>query len=180
MYNCFGIEVARNSLIEEFSEVLESTGSINHRHITILVDNMTSKGMLIPIDRHGVKKNDIGPLSRATFEETVDQLMKAAAFGEEDTMRGVSANIMMGQIAPCGTGVMDVMLDEEKLFTFNIKNINKSNQNDINDDIIPEDKIGNCFKQLTTYKYPFDKIQTPVELPLMNDKYIQNLENKFK
>lgn len=181
MYNCFGIEVARNSLIEEFSEVLESTGSINHRHITILVDNMTSKGMLIPIDRHGVKKNDIGPLSRATFEETVDQLMKAAAFGEEDTMRGVSANIMMGQIAPCGTGVMDVMLDEEKLFTFNIKNIsNNSIDNEIDDELISEDKIGNCFKQLNTYKYPFDKIQTPVELPLMNDKYIQNLENKFK
>jgi len=167
MYNCFGIEVARNTLISEFTEVLESTGSINHRHITILVDNMTSKGMLIPIDRHGVKKNDIGPLSRATFEETVDQLMKAAAFGEEDTMRGVSANIMMGQMAPCGTGTMDVMLDEDKLFTFNL---GRMSEQQTDEELIREEKIESCFNQLNTYKYPFDNLQKPIELPLVNQK----------
>lgn len=173
MYNCFGIEVARNTLISEFTEVLESTGSINHRHITILVDNMTSKGMLIPIDRHGVKKNDIGPLSRATFEETVDQLMKAAAFGEEDTMRGVSANIMMGQMAPCGTGTMDVMLDEDKLFSFNLTKLTEQKEEE--DELLREDKIENCFEQLNTYKYPFSNLQKPIEVPLVNDK-LSNLK----
>jgi DNA-directed RNA polymerase II subunit RPB1 len=117
MYEVYGIELARYSLIEEFRNVLESTGGVNLRHITILVDTMTSKGQMIPIDRHGVKKNEIGPLSRATFEETVDQLLKAATFGEVDSMNGVSANIMMGQLAPCGTGTVSLLLDEVKVLS---------------------------------------------------------------
>lgn len=117
VFEVYGIEVAKQILIEEFQEVLSSTGGVNLRHITILVDTMTSKGQLIPIDRHGVKKNEIGPLSRATFEETVDQLLKAATFGEVDTMNGVSANIMMGQVAPCGTGTVELLLDESKILS---------------------------------------------------------------
>lgn len=115
--NVFGIEMARQALIDEFTDVLSSTGGVNMRHVTILVDTMTSRGVLIPIDRHGVKKNDIGPLSRATFEETVDQLLKAATFGEVDTMQGVSANIMMGQVAPCGTGCVQILIDERKILS---------------------------------------------------------------
>lgn len=33
---------------------------------------MTHAGILISVDRHGMNKLDIDPLSRATFEETVD------------------------------------------------------------------------------------------------------------
>jgi DNA-directed RNA polymerase II subunit RPB1 len=117
MFDVYGIEMARHMLIEEFQEVLSEAGGVNMRHITILVDTMTSRGNLIPIDRHGVKKNEIGPLSRATFEETVDQLLKAATFGEKDHMNGVSANIMMGQIAPCGTGTVNLLLDEAKILS---------------------------------------------------------------
>ncbi len=117
MFDVYGIEMARHMLIEEFQEVLSGPGGVNMRHITILVDTMTSRGNLIPIDRHGVKKNEIGPLSRATFEETVDQLLKAATFGEKDSMNGVSANIMMGQIAPCGTGTINLLLDEAKILS---------------------------------------------------------------
>lgn len=117
MFDVYGIEMARHMLIEEFQEVLSEAGGVNMRHITILVDTMTSRGNLIPIDRHGVKKNEIGPLSRATFEETVDQLLKAATFGEKDSMNGVSANIMMGQIAPCGTGTVSLLLDETKILS---------------------------------------------------------------
>jgi len=177
MYNCFGIEVAREVLIQEFLQVLESTGTINLRHVSVLVDNMTSKGMLIPIDRHGVKKNDIGPLSRATFEETVDQLMKAAAFGEEDTMRGVSANIMMGQLAPCGTGVSEVMFDESKIFKFNIRKTDIIENQE--EEFIPENKLKQCLYKLNTFKYPFDDIKTPIEIPLYNENYLSDIERKF-
>ena len=34
---------------------------------------------------------------------------------EYDTMRGVSANIMFGQKPPCGTGFVDILVDESKL-----------------------------------------------------------------
>jgi hypothetical protein len=34
---------------------------------------------------------------------------------EYDTMRGVSANIMFGQKPPCGTGFVDILVDETRL-----------------------------------------------------------------
>jgi hypothetical protein len=34
---------------------------------------------------------------------------------EFDTMRGVSANIMFGQKPPCGTGFVDILVDESRL-----------------------------------------------------------------
>lgn len=36
-------------------------------------------------------------------------------FAEKDHMNGVSENIMLGQLAPLGTGSFGLMLDEEKL-----------------------------------------------------------------
>lgn len=40
--------------------------------------------------------------------------MEAAAHGESDPMKGVSENIMLGQLAPAGTGCFDLLLDAEK------------------------------------------------------------------
>ena len=54
-------------------------------------------------------------LARSSFEETAKHLFNAALTGEMDTMRGVSANIMFGQKPPCGTGFVDILVDETKL-----------------------------------------------------------------
>ena len=56
----------------------------------------------------------MGPLAKCSFEETTDQLFKASIFGEVDRL-GVSSNIMMGQIPPCGTGDSEIVIDESKL-----------------------------------------------------------------
>ena len=40
--------------------------------------------------------------------------MEAAAHCEVDPVRGVSENIMLGQLAPLGTGSFDLILDPEK------------------------------------------------------------------
>jgi DNA-directed RNA polymerase II subunit RPB1 len=44
----------------------------------------------------------------------VDVLMDAASSAEVDPLRGVSENIMMGQLARIGTGCFDLLLDAEK------------------------------------------------------------------
>ena len=44
----------------------------------------------------------------------VDILMEAAAHAEYDPMKGVSENIMLGQLARIGTGCFDLLLDAEK------------------------------------------------------------------
>lgn len=57
-----------------------------------------------------------GGVSRAPRNRViqVDVLMEAAAHGESDPMKGVSENIMLGQLAPAGTGCFDLLLDAEK------------------------------------------------------------------
>lgn len=40
--------------------------------------------------------------------------MEASSHGENDPMKGVSENIMLGQLAPAGTGCFDLLLDAEK------------------------------------------------------------------
>lgn len=115
VYDCLGIEAARAVLLEELNNVISYEGAyVNSRHLSLLVDIMTTKGSLMSIDRHGINRGDIGPLAKCSFEETTDQLLKAAIFGETDKVTGVSSNIMMGQIAPCGTGDCDVLFDEVK------------------------------------------------------------------
>lgn len=44
----------------------------------------------------------------------VDILMEAASSAECDPMKGVSENIMLGQLAKIGTGSFDLLLDAEK------------------------------------------------------------------
>ena len=117
VYRIFGIEAARKALYNEINSVFElSDAYVNSRHINLLVDVMTNRGSLMSIDRHGINKSDRGPLAKCSFEETPDILARAAIFGELDKVHSVSANIMMGQEVPIGTGSVNVLFDEDKYF----------------------------------------------------------------
>ena len=116
IYELFGIEAARQALYNELNGVISDAGLyVNYRHIALLVDTMTNKGYLLSIDRHGINRADIGPFAKCSFEETTDMLIKAGIFAEVDKINGVSANIMLGQIAPAGTGDTQILIDEWKL-----------------------------------------------------------------
>jgi DNA-directed RNA polymerase II subunit RPB1 len=116
VYDILGIEAAKKVLLSEINQVIDGAGSyVNYRHLSLLLDTMTNQGYLMSIDRFGINRGNIGPLAKCSFEETTDQLFKASIFGEVDKLQGVSANIMMGQIPPCGTGDSDILLDESKL-----------------------------------------------------------------
>ncbi|MCJ1311030.1 DNA-directed RNA polymerase II subunit rpb1 [Agyrium rufum] len=113
-----GIEATRSALMRELTAVLAFDGSyVNHRHLALLVDIMTVRGYMVAITRHGINKADTGALMRCSFEETVEILLEAAACGELDDCRGVSENVMLGQLAPLGTGELDVFLDQNMLDT---------------------------------------------------------------
>lgn len=110
----FGIETARLCLYEEINEVF-STEKVNYHHLAVLVDTMTFMGKFIPVSRFGMKKNETGVLAKSSFEETSKVMFEAAMWAEKDPMRGVSANIMFGQKPPCGTGFVDILVDETRL-----------------------------------------------------------------
>ena len=85
---------------------------MNCRHLGLLCDVMTRAGRLMSVDRYGINKMDIGPLAKASFEETEKILLRAALFGEIDPVTGISANIMMGQPIRGGTGFFEILFDE--------------------------------------------------------------------
>ncbi|KAJ6682287.1 DNA-DIRECTED RNA polymerase [Salix koriyanagi] len=111
-----GIEAVRRSLLDELRVVISFDGSyVNYRHLAILCDTMTYRGHLMAITRHGINRNDTGPMMRCSFEETVDILLDAAVYAETDYLRGVTENIMLGQLAPIGTGDCALYLNDEML-----------------------------------------------------------------
>ena len=131
VYNILGIDAARQLLIKEINDVIHFSGNyVNYRHISLLCDFMTNKGILMSIDRFGINRdNDIGPLAKCSFEETTEQIFKASIFGELDNLDGVSANIMMGQLIPSGTGDTKILLDEMKLLNVKKdKNVKKEEE----------------------------------------------------
>lgn len=116
IYETYGVEAARNAFIREFTLAIESSGGFsNYQHISILADAVTHMGGLIPVNRFGANKLDTDPISRASFEKTVEQLIAAAAFGESDHIRSVSARIMVGALINGGTGCFDLLLDHVKV-----------------------------------------------------------------
>ncbi len=76
---------------------------------------MTSQGALMAITRHGINRTNQGALMRCTFEETVELLIEAASMGDIDDCKGVAQNVLLGQMAPMGTGAFDLNLDLDML-----------------------------------------------------------------
>ena len=115
IYNVLGIEAARQAIYNELVEVVEFDGTyINFHNYSVLVDRMTFTHKLISIFRHGINNDNIGPIAKASFEETPEMFLKAARHAELDTLRGVSANVMCGQEGFFGTGAFQVILDIEE------------------------------------------------------------------
>ncbi|XGW22124.1 hypothetical protein V3C99_004806 [Haemonchus contortus] len=115
IFEVLGIEAVRKAIEREMNNVISFDGSyVNYRHLALLCDVMTAKGHLMAITRHGINRQEVGALMRCSFEETVDILMEAAVHAETDPVKGVSENIMLGQLAKAGTGAFDLVLDAEK------------------------------------------------------------------
>ena len=120
---------------------------------------MTNKGVLTPINRQGINIGDTGPLGRCSFEDTTDQLIKAGIFGEIDHLQGVSSNIMLGQLIKSGTGMCDILLDEEKLLN-ELGNINETmedfievSENNIDSLLENEDDEEDKYCNLENFKF---------------------------
>lgn len=115
IYEIFGVEAVRSKIIQELNKVFDES-KINQRHVALLADIMTYRGVLMQIDRHGINRSpDNSVISKATFEEVTDMFVKASTFAEVDKMNGVSASVMFGQPAKCGTNVFDLVIDEEMI-----------------------------------------------------------------
>ena len=137
IYDVLGIEAARNALYNELVNVT-GEGSMNYRHLSLLIDTMTFRGNLMSIDRHGINRNASSALSKSSFEESVDMLINASIFSEYDNTSGVSPQVMLGKVPNCGSGNFDIVLDEEHLMEL-LKDVKETKENKYNLDDINED-----------------------------------------
>ena len=134
VYNVLGIEAARQMIYTELAEVLEFDGSyLNYHHMAMLCDRMTYSSKLISIFRHGINNDNIGPIAKASFEETPEMFLKAAKHGELDTMRGISANVMVGQEGMFGTNAFQIILDIEEMKKITISEKDKYHKDNSQD-----------------------------------------------
>ena len=114
VYRVFGIEAARQAIYNELAEVFDDS-PINYHHVSLLCDRMTVSSLMISIFRHGINSDDIGPLAKASFEETPEMFLKAARHAELDPMRGISANVMCGQEGYYGTSAFQVLVNIDEM-----------------------------------------------------------------
>jgi DNA-directed RNA polymerase beta' subunit len=124
IFNVLGLEAARQVVYNEFVEVMEfSDVYINYHHLSLLCDRMTMTQNMVSIFRSGILNDDIGPISKSTFEVHTEVLLDASRHAEFDHMRGVSASVMMGQMGNFGTGSFQVILDMEKMKTMTAQEV---------------------------------------------------------
>jgi DNA-directed RNA polymerase subunit A" len=105
-----GIEAARNLIVREASKTLREQGlDVDIRHLLLVGDLMTFTGEVLGMNRYGVVKAKRSVLSRATFEETVKHLTRAAVTCEVDDFRGIFENVLINQVIPSGTGLAELI-----------------------------------------------------------------------
>jgi DNA-directed RNA polymerase II subunit RPB1 len=155
IFDVLGVEAARNAIYNELTDVIEFDGTyINYHHTSLLCDRMTYSTKMISIFRHGINNDDIGPIAKASFEETPEMFLKAAKHGELDNMRGISANVMCGQEGLYGTSSFQVLLDLnemnnlEELYKYEYTDYDELIEKGLFEDLSEESKF--CSKETLT------------------------------
>ena len=171
MFEVFGIEAARQMIYNEMVEVMEFSGVyINYHHLSLLCDRMTCNHNLVPIFRSGLLNDNVGPVAKATFEVHTEVLLQAARHGEFDHMRGVSANVMCGQVGNYGTNSFQIALDMvemEKHDAFEVK----ESVDDVENTFLLHSEKGDCQKGQIAIKNNISNIHTVGDAGVCDDDY---------
>lgn len=102
----FGIEAARQAIINEVYKVIESQGlNVDIRHIMLVADTMCVDGDIKGITRYGVVSEKASVIARASFETPIKHVVNASLVGEHDKLSSVVENVVLNQPVPTGTGL---------------------------------------------------------------------------
>lgn len=114
IFQVLGIEATRNAIIQEAMNVLNEQGmDVDVRHIILVADMMTADGTIRQIGRHGISGSKNSALARAAFEVTIKHLLGAGIAGTRDPLRGITENVILGQLIPLGTGSIDLLMNPQ-------------------------------------------------------------------
>lgn len=114
IFQVLGVEATRNAIIQEAMSVLNEQGmDVDVRHIILVADMMTADGTIRQIGRHGISGTKNSALARAAFEVTIKHLLGAGIAGTRDPLRGITENVILGQLIPLGTGAIDLLMNPQ-------------------------------------------------------------------
>ncbi len=112
MTNHFGIEVARQSIINETKKVITQQGlDIDERHIYLIADAMTNSGSIKGITRVGIISEKSSILAKASFETPIKHFVEASIKRSKDDLKSVIENVILNQAVPIGTGLPGLMVE---------------------------------------------------------------------
>jgi len=168
VYRTLGIEAARQSIYNELEEAFEDASYINYHHLSILCDRITATSKMVSVFRHGINNDDIGPIAKASFEETPEMFLRAARHAELDPMTGVSANVMCGQEGYFGTGTFQIMLDINQMGKFGSKTL--ESKKDISELLGMDTTTGACSIQNITISEDSSLIKS-TDMGNVDDEY---------
>lgn len=107
----FGIEAARQAIINEVNKVLEKQGlSISEKHVKLIADAMTVSGKIKGVTRVGIISDKFSILARASFETPIKHFINAAINGATDHLVSVVENLILNQPVPVGTGLPGLLV----------------------------------------------------------------------
>jgi len=107
----FGIEAARQLVVNEITKVISSQGlAVDDKHAMLVADTMTSSGTVKGITRMGIISDKSSILARASFETPVKQFVQATKTGKKDKLASVIENIILNQPVPVGTGLPGLLV----------------------------------------------------------------------
>ena len=106
-----GVEAARQTVINEIKQVIETQGlDIDERHLKLVADAMTTSGFVKGVTRMGIISDKASILARATFETPDKQFINATIQGGRDELNSVIENILLNQAIPVGTGLPGLLV----------------------------------------------------------------------
>jgi len=121
-----GIEAARTFLINEFSSIISSS----KRHLEQLVNTMCWSGKIKAANRHGIE-NSVGIMAKLSFEQPLKNVISASMKNENDTLSGISSQLMLGKYANMGTGYVNLVSNFDFSFNSESKKEDKYNMREL-------------------------------------------------
>ncbi|MCH8519531.1 MAG: hypothetical protein LAT82_02145 [Nanoarchaeota archaeon] len=111
-----GVEAARNVIIKELMDVVESQGlSINERHVLLIADVMTYTGEPRGMTRYGIVADKANVLTKASFETALKHIGRGAMLNERNYLSSITENVLTNQQVYVGTGFPKIAVQKPEI-----------------------------------------------------------------
>lgn len=102
-----GIDAARQLIHDEMMDVMANSGvSVRSRHISLLAERMTHRGVVLPTTYSGICVQSTSIMRNASFENPMDTFLQGALRGDFDPVVGMTECIITNRKLQGGTGLV--------------------------------------------------------------------------